>query len=194
MSEDTVEAAEAPESDTQLAFCCYCQQMLPLSAFRRNSRRKLGVHSYCRKCASARERERYRRTRAAFRAEAEAEADAEAEPEETLPVDLRRVQAAALLREAGAREIPIGRACPGRAPVGGRRYCYEGCPDWERVQERLDCPAHLRACGFCGQKSRCPCAAWSERSAMWDAGLVRFLDMAKKLGPLRGTPRRGADG
>ena len=35
--------------------------------------------------------------------------------------------------------------CPGRAPIGGRRYCYEGCPDWPRVQDRLGCPAHLMA-------------------------------------------------
>jgi len=80
--------------------------------------------------------------------------------------------------------------CPGRTPIGGRRYCYEGCPDWPRVQDRLDCPAHLQMCGICEQKIVCPCHVLEARSPDWHARRLAWIEQTRSLPVLRPTVLR----
>ena len=77
--------------------------------------------------------------------------------------------------------------CPGRVPVGGRRFCYEGCPDWRRVQDRLDCPGHLKLCDVCEQKVFCPCHVPEARDVEWEIDYLAWRARTEKLPPLRST-------
>ena len=80
--------------------------------------------------------------------------------------------------------------CPGRVPVGGRRFCYEGCPDWPKVQDRLGCPGHLKLCDVCEQKVFCPCHVAEARSPGWHEALLAWQERTKRLTPLRPTVLR----
>ena len=80
--------------------------------------------------------------------------------------------------------------CPGRVPMGGRRFCYEGCPDWQYVQDRLDCPAHLRMCGVCEQRILCPCWQASRRMMTWPLAWRAWQERTKRLTPLQSTVLR----
>ena len=80
--------------------------------------------------------------------------------------------------------------CPGREPVGGRRYCYEACPDWPQVQDRLDCPAHLRLCGACEERIVCPCHVLEARSPDWDARRLAWIEQTRTLPALVSALRR----
>jgi len=82
--------------------------------------------------------------------------------------------------------------CPGREPVGGRRYCYEGCPDFSRVQSYygLGCPSHLRMCDICGQKVVCPCHVPEKRSPDWHARWLAWIEQTRTLPVLRPAVRR----
>ena len=80
--------------------------------------------------------------------------------------------------------------CPGRTPIGGRRYCYEGCPDWPRVQDRLGCPAHLRLCGVCEERIICPCHVCEVRSPDWHARRLAWIEQTRTLPALVSALRR----